>query len=295
MSRSNECSSERNERLLLDRIRHSLLRSQNSEESREQRLENDRIQHAVSRSLESDDSREQRLEDDRIRHAASRSLESDDSRQQRLEDYRIRHAASRSLESDGSREQRVEDDRISTLKQRLEHDRIRHVVSRLLDLSDSREKRLERIRRLHQKQREFGSQEQHVIRVTEQCDRYHDRERRLFTSRQTTSALRDIESEENRRQRLNNDQIRRTNRRNIAWREKYNCGSKYNAQINYSDASEIGPMNVCCNYCKALRGGKMSQKEFVVLLVKCAWTLFSSHLSHLSLCYEVNMNNLNIS
>ncbi|GFT04162.1 uncharacterized protein TNCV_3154161 [Trichonephila clavipes] len=158
----NVSSSERNERLLLDRIRHSLLRSKNSQESREQRLENDRIQHAVSRSLESDDSREQRLEDDRIRHAVSRTLE----------------------------------------------------------LSDSREKILESDRCNPPKQREFESQEQHVTRVTEQCDRYHesqgqriellaqlresvsairqaetnfDRERRLFTSRQTTSALRDIE------------------------------------------------------------------------------------------------------
>ncbi|GFY22825.1 hypothetical protein TNCV_2180861 [Trichonephila clavipes] len=82
-------------------------------------------------------------------------------------------------------------------------------------------------RRNYQKQREFESQEQHVTRVTEQCDRYHesqgqrierlaqlreivsairqaetnfDRERHLFTSRQTTSALRDVESEENQRQ-----------------------------------------------------------------------------------------------
>ncbi|GFU12789.1 hypothetical protein TNCV_5047391 [Trichonephila clavipes] len=64
---SKECSSVRNERLLLDRIRHSLLRSQKSQESRQQRLKNDRIQHAVSRSLESGDSRQQRLEDDCIR------------------------------------------------------------------------------------------------------------------------------------------------------------------------------------------------------------------------------------
>ncbi|GFX90221.1 hypothetical protein TNCV_2449961 [Trichonephila clavipes] len=162
MSRSNECSPERNERLLLDRIRHSLLRSQKSLESREQRLQNDRIQHAASRSLESDDSREQRLEYDRIRHAGSRTLE----------------------------------------------------------LSDSREKRLESDRRHHQKQGEFESQEQHVTRVTEQCDRSHESQgqimerlaqlreslssgRNKFGSRKAsayfqTSALRDIESAENR-------------------------------------------------------------------------------------------------
>ncbi|GFV80811.1 hypothetical protein TNCV_1901261 [Trichonephila clavipes] len=238
-----------NVKMNLNRIEKAVLQivgNKKSQESLEQCLENNRTQHAVSRSLESDDPREQRLEDDRIRHAVSRTLESDDSREQRLED-----------------------------------DRIRHAVARALELSYSRQKRLESDRRHHQKQREFESQGHHVIRVTEQCDRYHeshgqrierlaqlresvrairqaemnfDRKRRLFTSRQTTSALRDMESEENWRQRLNNDQIRRSNRRNIAWLEKYNSGGfNYNSQINYSDASEIGPMNACFNYCKALR------------------------------------------
>ncbi|GFX68493.1 hypothetical protein TNCV_2432001 [Trichonephila clavipes] len=103
--------------------------------------------------------------------------------------------------------------------------RKRNFVEGMCCLAPPLEKRLDSDRRHHQKQREFESQEQHVIRVTEQCDRYHesqgqrierlaqlresvrairqeetnfDRERRLFTSRQTTSALRDIESEENR-------------------------------------------------------------------------------------------------
>ncbi|GFS35908.1 hypothetical protein TNIN_170351 [Trichonephila inaurata madagascariensis] len=58
----------------------------------------------------------------------------------------------------------------------------------------------------------------------------------------------DIESEENRRQRLNNDRIRRTNRRNIAFREKYKSGFYYDAQINYSAASETGRMNMCPPY-----------------------------------------------
>ncbi|GFV13242.1 ATP-dependent DNA helicase [Trichonephila clavipes] len=156
------------------------------------------------------------------------------------------------------------------------------------------EKRLETDRHNHQKQPEFESQEQHGIHVTEQCDRYHelqgqrfehlaqlresgrdirhaetnfDVERLVFTSRQTTSALRDIESEEIRRQGLNNDQIR-TNRRNIAWRKKYNSGFNYNAQINYADASEIGPMKGCCNYSKHRgRHNEPTTNEVSVLLV----------------------------
>ncbi|GFW85248.1 hypothetical protein TNCV_3249881 [Trichonephila clavipes] len=87
-------------------------------------------------------------------------------------------------------------------------------------LTCDREKRLESDRRHHQKQGEFESQEQHVTRVTEQSDRSHESQgqrmerlaqlreslssgRNKFGSRKAsayfqTSALRDIESEENR-------------------------------------------------------------------------------------------------
>lgn len=222
-----------------------LRRENESEQDRESRLTNCRLRMSMSRSNESSSERNERLQLDRTRHSLLRAQESLESRDHRLENDRIRHAISRSLESSHSREQRLENDR-------------RH----------------------HQNQRELESQEQHDIRVSEQCDRYHEsqrqrierlsqlresvsiirqsetnfyRERRLDSARQTTRALRDIETEANRRQRLNNDQIRRTNRRNIAWREKHNSGFNYDAQINYSAASEIGPMNVCCNYCKALR------------------------------------------
>ncbi|GFY37477.1 ATP-dependent DNA helicase [Trichonephila inaurata madagascariensis] len=124
-----------------------------------------------------------------------------------------------------------------------EQDRIledsREAIRRSYSQQTFSEKRLESDLRQHQNQREFESQEQHDIRVKKQSDRYHKSQgqriehlehlrenvsairqsetnfyqiKRLVTSKQTTSALRDIESEENRRQRLNNDQIRRTNR-----------------------------------------------------------------------------------
>ncbi|GFW74562.1 hypothetical protein TNCV_2414611 [Trichonephila clavipes] len=65
------------------------------------------------------------------------------------------------------------------------------------------------------------------------------RDRSLVSAKQTTSVLRDIESKENSRQRLN-DQIRT----NISWREKYNSGFNYDSQINYSVESETCLMNV---------------------------------------------------
>ncbi|GFR08699.1 hypothetical protein TNCT_534281 [Trichonephila clavata] len=110
-----------------------------------------------------------------------------------------------------------------------------------IDLMNHKDK--EQLRRLEQLR-----ESENAIR---QSETNFDRRRRLVTARQTTSALRGIESEENRRQRLNNDQIR-TNGCNIAWQEKYNSGLNNDAQINYSAASEIGPMNVCCNYCVKL-------------------------------------------
>ncbi|GBP35319.1 hypothetical protein EVAR_20692_1 [Eumeta japonica] len=146
--------------------------TQESLKFRDQHLENDCIQHSILQSLESIDSREQRLEDDRIRNAISQSLESSDSKKQKLE-------------------------------------------------NDCH---------YHQNQHKLENWEQNDICVTEQCDRYYesqgqrierfsqlsesvirqsktnfDGQRLLDTARQTSSALRDIESEANRRQRLNND------------------------------------------------------------------------------------------
>ncbi|GFX87317.1 uncharacterized protein TNCV_3368871 [Trichonephila clavipes] len=199
MSRSNECSSERNERLLLDRIRHSLLRSQKSQESREQHLENDRIQHAVSRSLESDDSREQRLEDDRIRHAASRNLELPYSRENRLESDRRHHQKQREFETTRGL--------LATDHVILNHGQVTWTTPELAPPSPNYHTTptAERLAQLRES-----------VRAIRQAETNFDRERRLFTSRQTTSALRDIESEENRRQRLKNDQIRRT----LRWKDE---------------------------------------------------------------------------
>ncbi|GFR04448.1 DDE_Tnp_IS1595 domain-containing protein [Trichonephila clavata] len=210
----------------------------------------------------SDVSREQRLENNRIRHASSQTLESDDSREQRLEGDRIRHAISRTLEPDDCREQRLEE----------QCDRYH----------ESQGQRIERLAHLRES-----------VSVIRQSETNFDRKRRLITAKQTTSALQDIQSEENRRQRLNNDQIR-TNRRNIAWREKYNSGFNYDTQINYSAASEIGPMNVCCNYCKALRW-KDESKGIWCSSGKVRLDSIQKPPELLWALYMANMINLNIS
>ncbi|GFY22038.1 hypothetical protein TNCV_3296821 [Trichonephila clavipes] len=140
--------------------------SKNTRKAKSQRLQ---------RENESQQDRESRLTNCRLRISLSRSNECSSDRNERL-----------LLESDDSREQRLEDDCI------------RLAVSRTLELSYSREKRLESDRRHHQKQREFESQVQHVIRVTEQCDRYHEshgqRIERLAQLRESVRAIRQIET-----------------------------------------------------------------------------------------------------
>ncbi|GBP33724.1 hypothetical protein EVAR_17051_1 [Eumeta japonica] len=102
-SRSNESSSEKNERLQLDRTRYSLLRTRQFSESKDRRLKNDRIQHAISRSLESSDSREQSLGRQTYcrHHRIQRELES---REQH--DIRVTEQCDRYDESQGQRIER---------------------------------------------------------------------------------------------------------------------------------------------------------------------------------------------
>ncbi|GFU44117.1 helitron_like_N domain-containing protein [Trichonephila clavipes] len=162
-----------------------LQRENESQQDRESHLRNCRLRISMSRSNECSSERNERLLSDRIRHSLLRSQKYQESREQCLENDRIQHAVSRRLESDDSREQVAINFGSKNPKDLLKKRRVR------------RHKRIKRLAQLRES-----------VSAIRQAETNFDQERRLFTSRQTTSALRDIEGEENRRQRLNNDQIR---------------------------------------------------------------------------------------
>ncbi|GBP82283.1 hypothetical protein EVAR_86637_1 [Eumeta japonica] len=240
-TRIRESMKQREARLFTDREAHALSRESETFTDRETRLSSQSIRTANARSQETPEEREARLTADREAHALSRESETFTDRETRLNSQRVRTLLSRELESSSDREFR------------LTADRERHNNAIILESEDEYRQRLQTTRENYE-----------LIRLSE--------ENYLLAERERVREIRHEETVDQRQSRLNADRLQHTVSRMLSssiedpengaeidilpWVTKEKSGYLYLPRIDYSEFASIGGMEICCQFCHALKWRK---------------------------------------
>ncbi|GBP33268.1 Zinc finger protein 821 [Eumeta japonica] len=264
LSRESETFTDRETRLSSQSIRTANARSQETPEEREARLTADREAHALSRESETFTDREIRLSSQSIRTANARSQETPEERETRLTADREAHALSRESETFTDRETRLNSQRVRTL------------LSRELESSSDREFRLTADRERHNNARILESEDEYRQRLQTTRENYElirlSEENYLLAERERVREIRHEETVDQRQSRLNADRLQHTVSRMLSssiedpengaeidilpWVIKEKSGYLYLPRIDYSEFASIGGIEICCQFCHALKWRK---------------------------------------